>query len=328
MCGKHLNQMWNKGKITDITPSLHAPKINWSEDDVQILVNGYKSRENLADIANKLNRSTSAISAKAAELGLPDIYISKFSTKYDAPYKDYDWLKEHYIDRLMSPEEIASECGATPRVICKWCEKYKLYQLQAKRSLEINNQQRELIMFSLLGDGHIDKRETRPLFIVSHAINQKDYLFWKYDILKTLCNKEPTYYQEQQKRFGDKVYTAKPSYRLCTRVLDELLPIRNMSKSEIISQLNEFGVAIHFLDDAYRSNTSWEMCYAAFTDEEKELYRKVLKERFDIEAHLRKDMRYISFNKADSRKIDEIILRNIPNDLDIIKYKILKECVA
>jgi len=323
MCGKHLNQMYNKGKITDSTSSLHTPKINWSEDDVQTLIDGYKCREGLTDIANKLNRSTSAISAKAAELGLPDIYVSKFNTKYNAPYKDYNWLKERYIDKLMSPEEIAFECGATPRMICKWCEKYKLYQLQAKRNSEINNQQRELIMFSLLGDGHIDKRETHPLFIVSHAINQKDYLFWKYNILKPLCNKEPTYYQEQQKRFGDKVYTVKPSYRLCTRVLDELLPIRNMSRSEIISQLNEFGLAIHFLDDASRNKTSWEMCYAAFTNEEKELYCGILKERFDIEPHIHKDTRYIGFNKADSQKIDEIILRNIPDNLDIIRYKIL-----
>jgi len=117
--------------------------------------------------------------------------------------------------------------------------------------------------------------------------------------------------------------TVKPSYRLCTRVLDELLPIRNMSRSEIISQLNEFGLAIHFLDDASRNKTSWEMCYAAFTNEEKELYCGILKERFDIEPHIHKDTRYIGFNKADSQKIDEIILRNIPDNLDIIRYKIL-----
>lgn len=36
------------------------------------------------------------------------------------------------------------------------------------------------------------------------------------------------------------------------------------------------------------------------------------------------DKSYIGFDKKSSQIIDEIILRNIPNDLDIIKCKILK----
>ena len=38
-----------------------------------------------------------------------------------------------------------------------------------------------------------------------------------------------------------------------------------------------------------------------------------------------KNKRYIRFTNEASRKIDSMILRNIPNDLDIIKYKIDKE---
>lgn len=97
-----------------------------------------------------------------------------------------------------------------------------------------------------------------------------------------------------------------------------------MSKSEIISNLDEFGLSIHLLDDGSFSYGYWSLCYAAFSPEEKELYCKTLKEKFDITPHLHKDVRYIGFSKIDSQKINEIILRNIPNDLDIIKYKILK----
>lgn len=325
MCGKHLNQMRCKHKITDFTPSQHKPKVSWTSDDVKVLTDGYTSGLSLNEIANRLNRSASAVSAKAEILGLPDIYVSKFNAKYDAPYKDYDWLKEHYIDKLMSPQEIAAECNATARVVCKWCEKYHLYQTQAKRNTPINDKQKELIMFSLLGDGHISKRESQPLFIVSHAINQKDYLFWKYEILKNLCNKEPTFYDKQLKKIGGKEYITQESYRLATRILNSLLDIRNMSKSDIISQLNEFGLSIHFLDDASRNSNGWELCYAALTDEEKGLYRNILEDKFGIKPRMRKDSRYIGFGKEDSLRIDEIILRNIPNDLDIIKYKILKD---
>ena len=38
---------------------------------------------------------------------------------------------------------------------------------------------------------------------------------------------------------------------------------------------------------------------------------------------MRKDDRYIGFGIEDSKKIDAIILRNIPNDLDVVQYKIV-----
>ncbi len=325
MCGKHLNQMRRKGKIIDYTPSKHRPQLLWTDEEVQTLIEGYAQGIPLDKIASKINRSVSAISAKAQTLRLPDLYVSKFNVKYDAPYKDFDWLKERYIDRLMTPEEIAVECNASARVISKWCERFGLYQTKAKRLTHINDKQKALIMFSLLGDGHIDKREDRPLFIVSHAISQKDYLFWKYEILKNLCNKEPTFYDRKIKTFNGKEYMSQESYRLSTRILDALLDIRSMSKSEIIQQLNEFGLAIHFLDDASRSCGGWELCYAAFTEEERKLYCDILERRFNIKPRMRKDCRYIGFGREDSLRIDEIILRNIPNNLDIIKNKILKD---
>lgn len=146
-----------------------------------------------------------------------------------------------------------------------------------------------------------------------------------YEILKNLCNKEPTFYDRKIKTFNGKEYMSQESYRLNTRILDALLDIRSMSKSEIIQQLNEFGLAIHFLDDASRNCGSWELCYAAFTEEEQNLYRDILERRFNIKPRVRKDCRYIGFGKEDSLRIDEIILRNIPNNLDIIKNKILKD---
>ena len=78
------------------------------------------------------------------------------------------------------------------------------------------------------------------------------------------------------------------------------------------------------LDDGYRG-PSWELCVASYTEEEK----KLILSKFDRlgfpSAHLGNyDSRYLYFSASDSRKIDEIILEEIPNELDIIKYKILE----
>lgn len=332
MCGKHINQMRNKGKIIDATPSLHIPQAKWNEDDIQILTDGYANGESIENLSQKLHRTHSSITAKASELKLSETYLRKNSCKYKAVYQDYDWCYERYITNGMSMEEMAVEAGCKLRTIQKWCsEKHKLNCRTKKDELKLNKLQKQLVMFSLLGDGHIDRREHQPLFIVSHAINQKDYLFWKYEILQSICNKPPSHIDSKYHSFGgDTLYKCQEQYRICTCIVNDLIPIREMGKANIISQLNEFGLAIHFLDDVYRSKDgTWELCYAAFSDKEKELYRKILKERFNIEPRIRKDTRYIGFGKKDSSIIDEIILRNVPNDLDIIKYKILdkrREC--
>lgn len=241
--------------------------------------------------------------------------------KFQAIYHNYDWCYDKFINKGMTCKEIGEKYGFSTRVIDKWChEKFKLCYKEQKK---LNDVQRQLVMFSLLGDGHIDKRETQPLFIVSHSDIQKDYLFWKYELLKDCCKSEPSYIKPQLKLFGDKEYMCRGQYRISTRIIYDLYSIRNMSKIDIIKQLNEFGLSIYMLDDGSRSENGWELCYASFTEEEKQEFINVLYDKFNIKSKRNKDDRYLHIYLKDSKMLDEIILRNIPNNLDIIKYKIL-----
>ena len=243
--------------------------------------------------------------------------------KFTAIYQNYDWCYDKFITKGMTCEEIANMYGFSKRVIEKWChEKFKLCYKEQKK---LNDIQKQLIMFSLLGDGHIDRRETKPLFIVSHSEKQKDYLFWKYDILKDCCKSQPSYIKPQSKLFSGKEYMCRGQYRFSTRVIYDLYSIRNMNKIDIIKQLNEFGLSIYILDDASRNKDGWTLCYASFTEEEKQTFINVLKNRFKIESIRNKDDRYLYIPAKFSRVLDDIILKNIPNHLDIIKYKILSK---
>lgn len=331
LCSRHHCQLSVHGIITNAEYIEPVKKGDtWTKEEIEILADGYKNKLPIKEMAKRINRSKHSITAKAHDLELDKLIIRKNNINFKAIYQDYDWCYQKYVVERKTYEEMAEEAGTTKRTIEKWCsDKHKLNSHTLRNLIKLNDIQKQLVMFSMLGDGHIDKRETQPIFIVSHAENQKDYLFWKYDILKNICNKEPSYIAENKSGFGDREYVCQPTYRISTKIIDDLKPIRNMSKLEIINKLNEFGLAVHFLDDASCSKGEyWELCYAAFTEEEKELYRKILKERFGIEARLRKDNRYIGFGKEDSKKISDIILRNIPNDLDIIKCKILEKGVA
>lgn len=324
LCGKHYNQMSNKGEIIDPTPSEHIARKMWTKEEEDKLRELYLTGMSIKEIASYFGLTVGAISSKAGDLGVSKELIKPNNPNFKAAYQDYDWCYERFINRGMSMQEMANEAGANLRVIQKWCQ--EIHDLDArsyKKHKKITDIQRQLIMFGRLGDGHIDKRPEQPMYIESHAENQKDYLYWKWTILKDLCNKEPVYYPPQEHTFGGKQkYKCQASYRICTRIIDDLKPIREMSSREIIEQLNEFGLSVHMLDDASRSDGFWSLCVAGFSEEDVALYLDICKERFNIKGKIRKDTRYIGFDKKSSQAIDDIILRNVPNDLDIIQYKI------
>lgn len=305
-------------------------KRTWTKEEEQLLTLCYKEGKPIEEIAALLNKTKNSISAKAIILGLTSENIKKNNPKFKAIYQDYDWCYQKFIIENKSHKEMAAELGCSTRVIQKWCsEVHGLNKRTYKENKHLSEMQKELIMFSLLGDGHIDKRETKPVFIISHAENQKDYLYWKYSILKDICNNEPTYHPESYANFGaDKEYLCKSHYRLCTRIINDLISIREMSKSDIISKLNDFGICIHLLDDGSRSRSNWSVCVADFTDKEKQLYINKCVDDLSLNCYKQKDDRYIEFDADSSRRIDDIMLTNIPNDLDIIKYKIIDKYIC
>ena len=302
----------------------------WTKQEEELLIEGYREKREISEIAKLLNRTNISITSKAMALGISNNNIKKNNPKFKAIYQNYNWCYQKYILENKSHKEMAKEANCSLRVIQKWCsEIHGLNRRTFKENKHLSDKQKELIMFSLLGDGHIDKRETQPIFIVSHAENQKDYLYWKYNILKDLCKSEPTYHKESYSSFGEnEKYLCKPSYRFGTRIINDLIPIREMSKSEIINQLNEFGICIHLLDDGSRSNSNWQVCVADFNDEEKDLYTKKCEENLSLSCHKLKDDRYIQFDAISSRKIDDLILSYLPNDLDIVKYKIINNDIC
>lgn len=240
----------------------------------------------------------------------------------DMVYRDYNWCYHHYIDLGMSHEEMAEIAGCKKRTIKKWCcQIFRLDTWTRAKEKKLDNIQHDLVIGSLLGDGHIDKREKYPLFIVSHAENQKDYLYYKYEIMKNMCRMKPHEYESGECIICGSNAHRQKSYRFNTGTYLCFDKYRNMTKEEILNELNEYSFAIWILDDGSRCDNIWSLCSANLDNE---LVVDVLNNKFGIVGRIQKDNRYINFNKVSSDKIDEIILRNIPNDLDIIKYKILE----
>lgn len=328
LCNKHYTQMLRHGYLLDKTPSEHQKRILWTDKEKEDLEEYYKRGLSFEEISNLINRSVNSINTMSSQLKLGDKYMRSNNVNFKAVYQDYDWCYERYVNRGMSHQEMADECNASLRVIQKWCsEIHKLHNNSFKEHKHLTDIQKQVIMFSMLGDGHIDRREDQPMFIEVHAENQKDYLYWKYNFLKDICKQEPSYIPPKQNvMIMGKSCNIQGSYRINTKIINELKEIRSMTYKDIIPQLNELGLAIHFLDDAYRSRSSWNICLAEYSQEEIDLYIKTLKDKFNLFGK-QYDSIYMRLNSDSSRKLDKIILSIIPNDLDIIQYKIINNCI-
>lgn len=298
----------------------------WTEEDIDEFIELYKKDVPFEEISKKLNRGLSALTHKSMQLKLSQLYPKKNNSLVHKDYHDYEWNYERYILKGMSHQEMADEAGVKLRTIEKWCgEIHNLNNRTFKDIVKLNDLQNQIIISGTLGDGHISASTNRPIYIESHAEDEKDYVFWKYNILKNICTCPPAYYDSTVKIFYGKEYLCKPSYRLSTRIVNQLYEINDMSRCDRILALNRLGYSTHFLDDGSRNSSNWQICLAEWTQEEKDLYLKRLSEEYDIHGKMLKDVRYACFDSISSKKIDTMILQNVDNSLDIIKKKIFNK---
>lgn len=305
-----------------------AGGILWTSEEKQRLEDMYKNGDSINAMKDKLHRTYGSVLSMTRNMKLDEKYTRTNSPNFKAEYQDYYWCYNKVITEGKMPKEIALETGYSQRVIEKWTnEKYGLSNKTYKLHAKLNPQQYMIILSGTLGDGHIDKREDYPIYIESHAINQKGYLFWKYSILQNLCLSEPKYYEECIRVFNGKSYKCQPSYRFETRTIMQLANIRKLTRIHKLEVIDEFGISLHTLDDGCRSNKNiWYVCLAEWSQEEIEKYISVCEVKFNIKPkQSNSDKRYVFFNVPDSKKIDEIILNNLPNELDIIQEKIFRK---
>lgn len=300
-------------------------RTRWTKNEIELLEDLYKRQASLTEMITAIpTHPASSITDKAHSLGLSQKYIKPNSGKFKAIYQDYEWCFDCYINKGMTMQEMADLAGCKLRVIQKWCnEKHHINEWTYKDLKHLSNKQKEIITIGTIGDGHIDAREDQPMYIESHAENEKEYLFWKHSFLKDICRKEPVYYPAKESIFPNgKKYLCQPYYRINTRILNDLKEIRDMSKYDKLKNVTEFQLCLLMLDDGSRSNL-WELCVAAWDKTEIELFINLCASKFNLVCNQIKDVRYVHFDAISSKRIDDLILKYIPNDLDIVKKKII-----
>lgn len=302
-------------------------RMSWDESLINKLKELVSKNISIDEISNILNINKNSVASAITRYGVKSSYKNNIYQKQC--YHDYNFMYNLYITQGKSMKEISDELNISLRTVKKWCcEKFGFNSSMRSKIVRLNKVQKDLVMIGILGDGCISENNGRYYYIESHCEEEKEYLYWKYFIMKNLCNFPPTHYNGSIKTINGIPYNVQDSYRFNTYNVLDLKLFHKIDKSVIINCLNEFMLSIYLLDDGNRTPSYWELCIANLSQSESDKLIHILMEKFNLNACLKNsDKRYLHFDSNSSRILDKIILANIPNNLDIIYKKILSKKV-
>jgi intein-encoded DNA endonuclease-like protein len=170
--------------------------------------------------------------------------------------------------------------------------------------------QKQLILGCILGDGYLRKKTNAHLQI-THSITQKEYVDWKYQILKNLVISKPSSYDGNAGRVG---------YRFFTKSIPEITfffgrfyknGVKKVSKN---LYLTPFSLAVWYMDDGSKSRNS---CYLNTQNFDLSSQRNLMKalKRLGIKSSLNKDKIYFRIRVA---------VESVPKMLEMINPYIIR----
>ena len=184
----------------------------------------------------------------------------------------------------------------------------------------LTQQQKSLIIGTLLGDGYLRIFPGRKnvLLEINHSFAQKEYVDWKYGILKNISGSPP----KARKGNGSRI-----AYRFYSKQLPELTALYKLfykKKRKVIPStitLDPISLAVWFMDDGSRSrSTDVYLNTQQFSVRDQKKVVQAL-QKLGLEATLNKDKSYyrLRFLKHSLPKLRTLLTEGI---IPSMKYKI------
>jgi recombination protein RecA len=182
------------------------------------------------------------------------------------------------------------------------CENKYWYKkwIPIKNRITISPKQRSLIIGSLLGDGtmRIGKGCVNANFKVEQGLVQKDFVFWKYSILRPLVFTEPRIsyrYTEKREKYPKSWWFRTIRHPFLTDIYnmfyisDGYRTGRKIIPKDIKSYLDPLALAVWVMDDGSYSQRKIDISTYSFLESEINLLQNVLRQKFNIVIKYYKD---------------------------------------
>lgn len=189
-----------------------------------------------------------------------------------------------------------------------------------KKSLVLTTKQRSLIIGSLLGDGtmRLGKNAINANFKIEHGLAQKDYVLWKYEVLKPWIFSGPKIsyrYDNNRLKYEKSWWFRTIRHPFITEIYKEFYSEegyrtgRKIIPIKITEYLNPFALAIWIMDDGSYSNKKIDISTYSFSLHEINILQKCLKNNFGIIAKYYRDRNKgyrMYFNQEETKKLVKI----------------------
>ncbi len=192
----------------------------------------------------------------------------------------------------------------------------------------LTKRQRQILVGTLLGDGHLEQNGKYCRLRVDHYSKQKDYIFWMAKEFE-LFSLKPRITSERDKRSG-KTYIGWHFSTKSLPIFSEFRRLFYKNKKKIIplkisEMMYDLSLAIWYMDDGFRRRDSkgFYLCSSSFTGEEQKILLKMLLEKFGIEAriHHQREFERIFIPSAFSDRFNNLIKRFV---LPALSYKLIR----
>jgi|SRR3989344_4443173 len=203
--------------------------------------------------------------------------------------------------------------------ITNFCINFDIITIMDNTVGSLTQLQKSFIIGTLLGDGYLRQIKGRKdaFLEINHSITQKEYVEWKYEILKNLTRSGPKPRKGNGKRIAYRFFTKQ--YPEFTKIMGLFYKNKKKSIPDIV--LDPMMLAVWFMDDG--SRCSKENVYLNTQQFSKENQYKLLGflKNVGLEGTLNKDKKYyrIRFKTSSILQLFGMIKQYI---IPSMKYKI------
>jgi ribosomal protein S6 len=278
----------------------------------------YNSGNNDSEISRLTGISLSVVRNYRVKLNLPVIKKSELNK---------ETIKELFNSNK-SDEEIGEVLGLSSATVKKQRQSIGLLRANKRPNNYIySNEEFQIILGSLLGDGSLQKTYTSggTVFKVTHCEKQKEYIEYKWNFLKNNSSeiKEYTFHDDRRKNPDYISYTfyTKSSLSLNEMFNNWYRPNKTIYKEDLY-KIEPLGIAIWYMDDGYKCKPygGGMLCTNLFSKQELEIIQQMFKDKFDINVTINNQSNNLVYiPSSEFSKFKELIE---PYVIDSMKYKL------
>ncbi len=311
-----IKEGWNAEDaiLTPLRTKGKLPISSWTDEEISILKNN--SNKSLRELAELLpGRTIGGIQPKRLKIGLPkkNEFVNWSKEEIAILFEHGPHLSVFELAPMLPRHSTEGISGRLKRLKIRKTYEFKSAQMiktlsspnyrkpefnykldQTFRISDLDNTTYQVLIGSLLGDGGITKHSTGKcyLFKEDHGLEQRDYLLWKKDMLKTFM--PTTWYLDFKPSMGTPVH---PIFKL---LREEFYNEEECRKAFIpmhyIERLDELGLLIWYLDDGWRDGGPY-IGSTLFSEEDLRKTVDILDRNLNLHMHLKvgKKCKFICF---------------------------------